>query len=155
MGKRNMKTSESIANITAALIKAQAEIKHAQVDAQNAHLKNKYATLESVIDAVKNPLLKNDIVILQSCDSEVLVTRLLHKSGEYVENSMKLLFTKLDMQGLGSAITYARRYSLASLCNISQADDDGNSTTGKIKEARIVSKEVPAKTSGKKNTNHF
>lgn len=152
-----MKSSDAIANITAALILAQAEIKHAQVDKENSHLKNKYATLESVIDAVKGPLLKNNIVILQSSDSEFLTTRLLHKSGEYFENTIKLLFTKMDMQGLGSAITYARRYSLASLCNISQADDDGNGATTKLKEPRTITKEPAEKkpASGKKNTNHF
>lgn len=126
-----MHTSESVKLITAALLKAEAEIKHAIKDAQNSHMKNTYATLESVIDASKDTLLKNDIIVIQAPGDGVLTTRLQHSSGEFIETTLKLIISKQDMQGLGSAITYARRYSLAALLNISQSDDDGNFAVGK------------------------
>ncbi len=120
-----MRTSEKIELIAAALAKAQEGIKHATKDAQNPHLKNNYATLESCIDASKEHLLKNNVIVIQSPTGEVLTTRLQHTSGQYFESDLKLFLGKQDMQGLGSAITYARRYSLAALLNISQTDDDG------------------------------
>ena len=139
-----MKTSESVAKITEALLRAQKNIKHATKDALNGHLKNGYATLESVIDASKDALLAEGITVLQSPGSKTLVTRLQHSSGEFFESEIELLFSKQDMQGLGSAITYARRYSLAALLNITQADDDGNAAAKAEKKPRAVAKPVVA-----------
>jgi hypothetical protein len=136
-----MRTSETITKIAEALALAQKEIKHAVKDATNGHLKNSYATLESVIDASKEALLKSGILVIQSPGSKTLVTRLQHVSGEYIESEIELLFTKQDMQGLGSAITYARRYSLAALLNITQADDDGSAASKAEKKARQVTKQ--------------
>lgn len=121
-----MKTSESISNLASALVKAHTKIKHAIKDNKNPHFKNDYATLESVIDASKEALLEQGIVVLQAPSGGTLTTRLQHSSGEFIETELNLLLTKQDMQGLGSAITYARRYSLAALLNMAQADDDGN-----------------------------
>lgn len=122
-----MKTSESVKTIMPALIKAQAKIGHAAKDATNPHFKNKYATLESVIDASKGPLLENKILISQSLNTDnVLVTTLFHESGEFLQSEIKLMLNKQDMQQLGSAVTYGRRYALAALLGISQEDDDGN-----------------------------
>lgn len=121
-----MKTSESLSNLASALLKAHQKIKHAQKNAKNPHFRNDYATLESVIDASKEALLEQGIVVLQAPNGASLTTRLQHSSGEYIETELNLLLTKQDMQGLGSAITYARRYSLAALLNMAQADDDGN-----------------------------
>ena len=150
-----MKTSESVTKITAALIVAGSKIKHALKDAQNNHMKNTYATLASVIDAVKDELLKVDVVIIQSPDSKQLVTRLQHSSGEYIENTMDLILTKNDMQGFGSAVTYARRYSLAAMLNIAQEDDDGTLASQKGKLPKVVSKVQPASTSIKKESHEF
>ena len=124
-----MKTSEKVAAITVDLIKAHADINHAIKDAKNPHFKNDYATLESVIDASKQVLLRNNIVVLQSLSDKSLTTRLQHASGEFFESEITLLVDKNNMQGMGSAITYARRYSLAAILNMSQADDDGNEAT--------------------------
>jgi hypothetical protein len=135
-----MRTSETVTKITEALLKAQAEIKHAIKDAQNPHLKNTYATLESVIDAIKEPLIKNNIVVLQFPDNKTLTTRLQHNSGEFIENTLELILTKNDMQGLMSAITYARRVSLVSLLNIAQADDDGNLASKTKAPPKVIQK---------------
>jgi hypothetical protein len=124
-----MKTSNEISNIAKALCEAQKKINHATKDSKNPHFKNDYASLESVIDATKASLLEQGITVVQSVEGSTLETRLQHSSGEYFESIINLLMTKNDMQGLGSSITYARRYQLAAMLNISQADDDGNAAS--------------------------
>ncbi|MBA3755917.1 MAG: ERF family protein [Nitrosomonas sp.] len=131
-----MKTSTTITEITKALVKAQMKIKHAKLDSKNPHFNSDYASLESVINATKEHLLENDIVVMQSPEAGALVTRLQHTSGEYFESEMALMFNKQDMQGMGSAITYASRYSLEALLNISEKkyDDDGNQAAGEASD---------------------
>lgn len=129
-------------NIIAAMIKAQKLIKHASIDANNPHYKSRYATLESVLDAVKSHANANAIAIIQSCSrdekGDFVETVLMHESGEHIASKMYLFLDKPTMQGMGSAITYSRRYQLASLFGISQADDDAN-------EASIVNKNLSNK----------
>lgn len=112
-----------------ALLSAQREINHATKDAKNPHFKNDYATLESVLDAAKPILNKYDIVISQPSgkdeSGQYIETKLMHVSGQVHSSKMYLLIDKLNMQGLGSAITYARRYDLAAILGITQSDDDG------------------------------
>lgn len=123
-----MRTSETVKELALALVNAQHEIKHATKDSKNPHFRNDYASLESVINASKDALLRFGITVLQgiSMDGASLTTRLQHANGEFLETECKLVLSKNDMQGLGSAITYGRRYALAAILNISQADDDGN-----------------------------
>jgi hypothetical protein len=128
-----MKTSDSIKSIAVALLAAQKSITFAAKYATNPHFKSKYADLPSVIDAVKTPFNEQGIAFLQSCtpsdDGKLhLTTRLLHTSGEWIEDTAVCPLPKQDPQGYGSAITYLRRYSLASLAGLYQADDDGEST---------------------------
>jgi hypothetical protein len=127
-----MKTSESIKQIAEALVSAQKEIRFAAKDSTNPHFKSKYANINSVIEAVKKPLNDNGIAILQSLspsdDNKLhLTTRLLHSSGEWVEDTAVCPIQKQDPQGLGSAISYIRRYSISSLCALYADDDDGQS----------------------------
>jgi hypothetical protein len=128
-----MKTSESVAKIAQSLAKAHRNVKHATKDSKNPHFRNDYASLESVIDATKQALLDQEVVVIQGIgDAEsTLTTRLQHISGEFIETECRLVLSKQDMQGLGSAITYARRYALAAIMNISQADDDGNDASNR------------------------
>jgi ERF superfamily len=126
-----MKTSESIKLIATALLKAQQEMTFASKGATNPHFKSKYADLPSVIDAVKSPLNDAGIVFLQtpspSDDGRLhLTTRLIHSSGEWIEDTATCPLPKQDPQGFGSALTYLRRYSLAAICGLYQDDDDGN-----------------------------
>lgn len=121
-------------SLAEAFLKAQASINHAQKDATNPHFKNHYATLESVIDAVKPSLNKNGLGFFQSTgkDSEGhFVDTVIYsaESDSALTSRTYLVLGKNDMQGLGSAITYARRYALAALCGITQADDDGESAS--------------------------
>lgn len=121
-----MKTSESVMKIAEAIVKASADINHATYDSTNPHFNSKFASLESVIDTSKTLLLAHGVIVLQGVNADMLVTRLQHVSGEFFETELKLILSKQDMQAMGSAITYARRYSLAAMLNISQTDDDGN-----------------------------
>lgn len=130
-----IKTSESISKISSALIKAQQEIKVAIYDATNPHFRSKYASLGSVVEACKEALNKNKIVFIQGSHSDkelpkmiCVTTRLLHESGEYIEDTIAVPYVQDTPQALGSSLTYARRYGLSSLLGIvSDEDDDGNS----------------------------
>jgi hypothetical protein len=125
-----MKSSDSITKIAAALVRAQSEITFASKDAQNPHFKNYYADLPAVIDAVKPALNKHGIAFIQSPspsdDGRLhLTTRLIHESGEWLEDTAVCPLPKADPQGFGSAMTYLRRYSLAAITGLYQDDDDG------------------------------
>lgn len=110
----------------AALADAQSQLKGAVKDSTNPHFKSRYADLESVIEAMRAPFAANGLAFMQtvSDDSQFLRTIIVHDSGESVTLQVPLIITKNDMQGVGSAITYARRYGLAAACGISQTDDD-------------------------------
>jgi hypothetical protein len=126
-----MKTSESISKISAALLAAQKAITFACKDATNPHFKNKYADLPAVIEAIKVPLNDAGIVFMQTpspsgTGSLELTTRLIHESGEWIEDTATIPLPKNDPQGYGSAMTYGRRYALAAITGLYQDDDDGN-----------------------------
>jgi len=126
-----MKTSESIDLISAALVAAQGEAQHANFDSKNPHFKSKYASLAEVIDTMKAVLAKHDLAVIQLPEhrevGHVLMTRILHKSGQFIESEMLLNPIKNDPQSVGSSITYGKRYSLIGiLCIASEDDDDGN-----------------------------
>jgi hypothetical protein len=143
--EEEMKTSESIAKIAVALLEAQKGITFAAKDATNPHFKNRYADLPAVVDAVKPALNEAGIVFLQSAgpsdDSKLhLTTRLVHTSGEWIEDTLVMPLTKQDPQGYGSAMTYARRYALAAITGLYQDDDDGNAGSGVVQKAAPVQK---------------
>lgn len=130
-----MRTSESIDKLAEALLRAQQQIRFAAKDSKNPHFRNSYADLESVIDAVKGPLNDNGIVFLQtpspSDDGRLhLTTRLMHRSGQWMEDTAVAPLPKQDPQGFGSALTYLRRYSLSAVTGLYQSDDDGNAGSG-------------------------
>lgn len=122
--------SDSIDQLAIALAKAQQEIKPAHRDADNPFFKSKYADLTSTWEACKDALNKNGLSVVQTVgyniDSAWLSTTLVHISGQWISGECPLLNNKGDMQGLGSSISYARRYSLAAICGVTTEDDDGN-----------------------------
>lgn len=128
--------------ITSALLKAQKEMMGAVKDAKNPFFKSNYATLNSVWEACKDALHNNDLVLLQPIDIidgvQVLKTILMHTSGEQITSICPILCTKQnDPQAMGSAITYARRYSLASIIGIvTDDDDDGNKASNKEQQKK-------------------
>jgi hypothetical protein len=114
-----------------ALVKAQSSMNHAAKDAKNPHFKSSYSSLVSVIDAIRPHLAENGLAFVQKThDAEggvCVETMLIHESGQ--ELSFGRLFvpaTKQDAQGYGSALSYAKRYSLQAGLGIASEDDDGN-----------------------------
>lgn len=122
--------SSEITKIAPAIVKMQSVVQHAVKDAKNPHFKSQYASLESVIDVTREPLASCELSVVQQSmltpDGPVLVTTLLHSSGQWLRSYLPILNAAKTAQGQGSGITYARRYALAALCGITQTDDDGN-----------------------------
>ena len=126
-----MNKSDTIASLAAALNKAQAEMSGAKKSAKNPFFKSNYANLEEVINCVKEPFANNGLSFVQfPISGEGLAgveTIIMHESGEFVSGEFLLKCSKNDPQGMGSAITYARRYGLQSACGVPSEDDDGES----------------------------
>ncbi len=139
-----MERSDSIKHLAVALNKAQAEMSGAKKGANNPFFKSKYADLNSVVDAVRIPFAENGLSYSQfpvMDDNRVGVeTILMHDSGEFIASTLMLPTGKLDAQAAGSAITYARRYSLQSIAGIPAEDDDGNAAVkgGQAKQVKQV-----------------
>jgi hypothetical protein len=122
--------TDQINTIAAALAKAQAKMGKAIKDSNNPAFRSKYADLGSVMDACLPALNECGISVVQPFamigDKYAVETILLHESGERLSCAIPLLVNKNDMQGLGSAMTYARRYGLMCMAGIAPEDDDGN-----------------------------
>jgi hypothetical protein len=125
-----MKMSESIDALAKALAAAQAEIENATKGSINPHFRSKYADLAEVLNTTRPILSKHGLSIVQMPgfeDGKVSVeTVLMHESGQWLSNTLLGPCVKMDPQGVGSAITYYRRYSLAAFAGIAQEDDDAN-----------------------------
>lgn len=127
--------SENISELAAALSKAQGQFDHAKKDVSNAFFKSKYADLASCIDAAKTSLAANGLAVVQSTDFDndrlVLITTLMHSSGQWIDSKYPIKPQKDDPQSMGSATTYARRYAFCAITGIAADDDDGNAASGK------------------------
>jgi hypothetical protein len=136
-----MRTSEQINELATALAAAQAEMKNATLNKVNPHFKSKYADLAMIRDTVTPALAKNGIAVVQGTDTEentiVVFTRLIHKSGQWIESRFPIPYDK--PQAMGSGITYGRRYTLAAVTNIAaEEDDDGNAANEKTVEPKYA-----------------
>ena len=136
--------------IATALVKAQKAFGPALKTSTNPAFRSKYAKLENCIDAVIDALNENGIMLMQHTHEHptgvVVETLFLHESGEVVSNGkLYVPAAKNDPQGFGSALTYARRYSLMSACGIAPEDDDGNMATSAVQAAAKPAKPAPAK----------
>jgi hypothetical protein len=142
-----MTHSPEIHELAAALAKAQAVIAGAEKVGFNPHFKSKYADLASVWDACRKPLTDHGLSVVQSAaaaEGQVLVTTmLLHQSGQWIADTLAMRPTKDDPQGVGSCITYARRYALAAMVGVAPEDDDGNAAS--VKASDSTTKASPAK----------
>ena len=138
-----MNRSESIAQIGAALSKAQSAIQPAIKDRVNPAFRSHYATLESIVDACRDALSRNDLAVIQSpvdaesADRVALETMLLHKSGEWISSRVSCKLSKPDAQGLGSALTYLRRYALAGMVGVTATEDDDGNAASQAQPARV------------------
>lgn len=137
-----------------ALVKAQSQIRGAVKDSVNPHFKNRYADLGSVWDACRDALHKNGLAVIQLSDVDssgapVLLTRIIHESGQHIEGRYPLVCKDPnDPQKLGSATTYARRYALAAAIGIIQEDDDGQAAATKpqVTQAPVAPAPKPSAT---------
>lgn len=122
--------SEKVDLIVKALIKAKSQIEPVEKNKVNPFFGSKYSTLDAVEAAVRSPLSLNGLAITQTtavvAGQAVLETTLWHESGQWISGQYPLNPTKNDPQGLGSAMTYARRYTLSAILGlVSDEDDDG------------------------------
>lgn len=166
--------SPTIDALAAALSKAQGEITGALKDSSNPFFKSKYADLASCWDACREALSKNGLSVIQTTrrgepvtiewetkDMEtgevsqfkvntvetVIVTTLMHSSGQWISSPLPMIPRDASPQGIGSAITYGRRYGLTAMIGVAQVDDDGNQASGRAPVREIqgnVGKNVPA-----------
>lgn len=146
-----MQTSESIGNLAKALAAVQGSLQPAVKDADNPFFKTKYADLSSVWNSCRELLSKNGLAVIQGnsigLDGTVIVeTMLTHTSGEWVRSELALPLAKHDPQGVGSAVTYGRRYGLAAIIGVvADVDDDANHASGKTNAPNNVAKMPPPK----------
>lgn len=127
--------SEAINEISAALAKAQGQIEGASKGKVNPAFKSKYADLASIWDACREALSTNGLAVLQipneTPDGMLLTTMVTHSSGQWFRSSYPVRPVQATPQGLGSAITYARRYALMAMVGIAPEDDDGEAAMGR------------------------
>lgn len=121
-------------NIATALVKAQKAFGPALKSSTNPHFKSRYADLAACVEAVIDALNDNGIAMIQKCydcaTGVMVETVFVHESGEMLEcGILQVPASKQDSQGYGSALTYARRYSLMAACGIAPEDDDANAAT--------------------------
>lgn len=157
--------SETIGALAAALAKAQGEISPAPMDRDNPFFKSKYATLTSLWESARAALSANGLAVTQVTDFDangeiVLLTTLLHSSGEWIGGVYPVRGKDNTPQALGSALTYARRYAFGALVGLTSDDDDDgngaqNGTNGGAQHAtKPTAQAVPnGTTTGKPNGN--
>jgi hypothetical protein len=141
--KSMLKASDSIAKLAGSLAKAQGAMRAALKDSVNPHFRSRYADLAGVWDACREPLASNGLAVIQTPgeigDKTIeLTTILAHESGEWIQSTFTIPVSKPDAQGVGSAVTYARRYALAAMVGIVQDDDDGNAATGPAPRKQVT-----------------
>ena len=150
--------SEEIGHLSAAMVKAQSEVDNAVKNATNPHFRSSYANLEAVLFTVKPILAKHDLSVVQFPGYEdgvcTLSTIVLHKTGEWLQSKAGAPLDKPTAWSVGSCVTYLRRYSLASITQIAQEDDDGSAASEpsnpKPTKATKPTKKVAAKKLTKK-----
>ncbi len=138
-----MEKSETIGKLTLALSKVQSQLRPAKENSKNPFFKSSYADLGSVWDSVRKLLAENELAIIQMpTDVGGLTTIISHSSGEYMSSTMYIP-SKEDAHGVGSAISYARRYALASVVGVVTGDDDDGNMAVKVNRVASSKKSTP------------
>lgn len=146
MELEKMDRSESIENLAKAFVKFQAEVTNPANTADNPFFKSRYAPLNEVLNLVRPILTKYGLAVIQNPstqgESVTVTTIIIHESGEWIKlDPLTLKADKNTAQGVGSAITYARRYALSAALGISsEDDDDGNIASGNEKQSKTQQK---------------
>ncbi len=129
--------SPTIGKIASAMAQFQKELTPASKDSKNPYFNSNYSDISEVLKACQKLLGENNIALNQGSYTDTKTglfsvwTQLTHTSGEYIRTGVAVSLGKKDNHSIGAALTYGRRYGLAAMCGISQADDDGNSTSEK------------------------
>lgn len=144
-----MMKSDTINDLSAALAKAQAEFKVVGFNRLNPHFKNRYADLTAVINATRPALATHGLAVAQfpTADGQKVTveTVLTHSSGQYIAGALTLQASKADAQGVGAAITYAKRYGMCAILGVSaDEDDDGNAASEPPPTQRAVEQKPKA-----------
>lgn len=134
-----MRASETITALAPALVKAAAQLSPVAKDATNPAFRNRYATLDAIMEQVRPVLASHGLAVVQSMTQPETVdgrvvgvaieTRILHTSGEWIAGVVTLPVDKATAQGVGSAMSYGRRYGLSALLGLTADDDDGNAAS--------------------------
>lgn len=137
-----------------ALAKAQAKLKAVPFDSKNPHFNNEFASLTAIQEATRGPLAEQGLSIIQLMQTRGadmwLITMLCHSSGQAVRSEIKLVTGRNDMQSIGSATTYAKRYAWQALCGVSgDQDDDGNAAVGNPGNAQQTRPQQNSKPEGR------
>lgn len=148
-----MERSENINELASALIKFHKQMKPIELDAEvevktktGGSYTFKYATLNNIVEACRKPLTDNGLVISQLVGNEGGVTTLLlHESGQHLQDSILIKSAETSPQAIGSAISYAKRYSYGAILGlVTEQDDDANIAEGhQFETKKAVTKEVP------------
>ena len=148
-----MRSSDSIAAIAPALVAAAGELSPVGKDATNPAFRNRYATLDAIMEQVRPVLARHGLAVMHSVTHPEteggrvvglsIETRLMHRSGEWMANLVTLPVEKPTAQGAGSAISYGRRYGLSALLGLTAEDDDGQSASAPAKRAPEKARREP------------
>lgn len=128
-----MKTSESIKTLAGAFVKVQSKIKEAKKSRLNPFYKSNYSDLSDIWEACRDALHENGFTILQPTNwhdgSMFVETMLLHTSGEWISGEYLITSDKPGPQAIGAAVSYSKRYALASMVGVTTEDDDAEGAT--------------------------
>ncbi len=151
-----MKRSENVNEISKAMSSFQGQMKPALKDSANPFFKSRYSNLESVWEAIREPLCKNELTAVQDVftteNGVSISTTLLHSSGQWMEfGPLEIPLSKKDAQSVGSATSYGKRYALCAACGVvsGDEDDDGekamnrHDAPSKFKKEKEEKKEEP------------
>jgi len=138
-----MEKSESIKEICKALMQFHSEVGKVKKSATNPFFKSRYANLPSILDVIEEPLITAGLSFVQFPSNESgLTTILMHESGEYLQAEYIMRPSKNDPQGLGSAITYQRRYALGAILGLNTEEDDDGTKASEPYTVKDAIKEI-------------
>ena len=129
--EKKMNTSKETSKVLAAILNVQHSVLGVKKKSENPYFTSKYADFNTVMNALRQPLIDNKLQILQPLGfiegTPVIETIITHESGEFISSTAPILCKKKDdPQAFGSGVTYTKRYSIVSLFVLPAVDDDGN-----------------------------
>ena len=144
----NINTTTPESQLNASFVKALGELRNVAKNAINPHFRNRYASLDAILDDVRPILASHNLGLSQEPlfeDGKAgVVTRIIHASGETRESTLLLPIKDQTAQGVGSALTYAKRYAISSILGITADDDDDGELASKPVVAKpIIKAEAP------------